>query len=218
MHPLFVNVYPGVAVTENTEYVIQTSQFPAPWNDQAGEIVEEFDAKSKSGITFWKFEENEEATASGHHMGRMLKEYSFTLELPGYTLDYFDAGRLGSHGYLVGLAKKDGHNYVYVVDFNKLKDLKTREVNEFAVVDLSTALEANAMAMIQLPAAAKSVKVDPTGKYFITAGDEAFVFDFAKVKMLLLIRHLLQIWPKAEFQLWILMCKTRFNQTWKQCY
>jgi len=203
MHPLFVNVYPGVAVTENTEYVIQTSQFPAPWNDQAGEIVEEFDAKSKSGITFWKFEENEEATASGHHMGRMLKEYSFTLELPGYTLDYFDAGRLGSHGYLVGLAKKDGHNYVYVVDFNKLKDLKTREVNEFAVVDLSTALEANAMAMIQLPAAAKSVKVDPTGKYFITAGDEAFVFDFAKVKMLLLIRHLLQIWPKAEFQLWI---------------
>ena len=182
MHPLFVNVYPGVAVTENTEYVIQTSQFPAPWNDQAGEIVEEFDAKSKSGITFWKFEENEEATASGHQMRRMLKEYSFTLELPGYTLDYFDAGRLGSHGYLVGLAKKDGHNYVYVVDFNKLKDLKTREVNEFAVVDLSTALEANAMAMIQLPAAAKSVKVDPTGKYFITAGDEAFVFDFAKVK------------------------------------
>lgn len=182
MHPLFVNVYPGVAVTENTEYVIQSSQFPAPWNDHAGEVFEEFDANSKSGITFWKFVENKEVTASGHHMGRMIKEESFTLELPNYTLDYFDAGRLGSHGYLVGLAEKGGYNYVYVVDFNKLKDLKTTNINDFAVVGLSDALAANAVAMIQLPAAAKSVKVDPTGKYFITAGDEAFVFDFAKVK------------------------------------
>jgi len=182
MHPLFVSVFPGVAVTENTEYVIQTSQFPVPWNDQAGEVVEEFDTKSKSGITFWKFEENKEETASGHHMGRMIKEESFTLEMPSFTLDYFDAGRLSSYGYVVGLAEKDGNNYVYVVDFTKLEGLKTRKVNDFAVIDLSDALAANAVAMIQLPAAAKSVKVDPTGKYFITASDESFVFDFSKVK------------------------------------
>ena len=182
MHPLFVSVYPGVAVTENTEYVIQTSQFPVPWNDQAGEDAMAFDSKSKSGITFWKFVENKEVTASGHHMGRMIKEESFTLEMPAFTLDYFDAGRIGSYGYVVGLASIGDYNYVYVVDFNKLETLKTRDVNNFAVIDLATALDANAIAMIQLPAAANSVKVDPTGKYFITAGDEAFVFDFAKVK------------------------------------
>ena len=182
MHPLFVNVFPGVAVTENTEYVIQTSQFPAPWNNQAGEVAEEFDANSKSGITFWKFTDNETEAGSGHHIGRMIKEESFTLEMPPYTLGYFDAGRLGSYGYLVGLAGKNGNNYVYVVDFTKLESAKTQYVNDFAVVDLGDALAANAIAMIQLPAAAKNVKVDPGGEYFITTGDESFVFDFSKVK------------------------------------
>lgn len=183
MHPLFVSVFPGVAVTQNTDYVIQTSQFPAPWNDQAGEEVMEYDAKSKAGVTFWKFNDSKEGTnTSGHHIGRLIKEESFTLEMPAFSLGFFDAGRISSDGYVVGLAEKDGNNYVYVIDYNKLKTLKTRNVNNFAVIDLSEALNANAIAMIQLPASAKSVKVDPTGKYFITAGDETFVFDFAKVK------------------------------------
>ena len=182
MHPLFVNVFPGVAVTENTEYVIQSSQFPAPWNGQAGEVAEEFDANSKSGITFWKFADNTTKAGSGHHIGRMIKEESFTLELPPYTLGYFDAGRLGSYGYLVGMANKNGNNYVYVVDFKKLETVKAGNVNDFAVVALADALSANALAMIQLPAHAKNVKVDPTGDYFITTGNESFVFDFAKVK------------------------------------
>ena len=182
MHPLFVSVYPGVAVTPNNDYVIQTSQFPVPWNGEAGEDYMEFDAKKKGGITFWKFVEDEALNTSGHHMGRMIKEESFTLELPAYTLDYFDAGKLSSDGYLVGLASFGDYNYVYVVDYNKLATLKTRQVSDFGVVDLSTAKDANAIAMIQLPSAAQSVKVDPTGKYFITAGDETFVFDFAKVK------------------------------------
>jgi len=182
MHPLFVSVYPGVAVTENTEYVIQTSQFPAPWNNQGGEVFEEFDANKKSGITFWKFVDNETEAGSGHHIGRMIKDESFTLELPPYTLGFFDAGRLDSYGYVVGLASIDDNNYIYIVDFNKLTGASVKSINEFAVVELTTALDANAIAMIQLPAAARSVKVDPTGKYFITASDEAFVFDFAKVK------------------------------------
>ncbi len=182
MHPLFVSVFPGVAVTENTEFVIQTSEFPAPWNGQGGKVAEEFDANSKSGITFWKFTDNEAEAGSGHHIGRMIKEESFTLELPPYTLGYFDAGRMNSYGYVVGLASAEGNNYVYVVDFDKLSGLNTKSVNDFAVIELTEALKANAIAMIQLPAAANSVKVDPTGNYFITASDEAFVFDFAKVK------------------------------------
>ncbi|RLD43217.1 MAG: cytochrome C, partial [Bacteroidetes bacterium] len=182
MHPLFVSVFPGVAVTENTEFVIQTSEFPAPWNGQGGKVAEEFDANSKSGITFWKFTDNEAEAGSGHHIGRMIKEESFTLELPPYTMGFFDAGRLNSYGLVVGLASIEGNNYVYVVDFDKLSGLNTKSVNDFAVIELTEALKANAIAMIQLPAAANSVKVDPTGNYFITASDEAFVFDFAKVK------------------------------------
>ncbi len=181
-HPLFVNCFPGVAVTQNTEYVIQSSQYPAPWDGQAADIANEFDTKFKSGITFWKFTDPQEATASGHHIGRMIKEESFTLELPPFTMDYFDAGRKGSDGYLVGVADKADHHYIYVVDYNKLAGLKMTKVNSFKVVSYLDAIGANAVAMIEIPAHASKVKVTPDGKYFITAGDEAFVFDFAKVK------------------------------------
>ncbi len=182
MHPLFINAYPGVAVTENTEYVIQTSQYPTPWDGMAADVDADFDSKFKSGITFWKFIDTEVKSGTGHHIGRMIKEESFTLELPPYTLDFFDAGRMGSYGYVVGLASKGGKNYVYIVDFNTLSTLGTKLVNNFAVVSLKDALNANAVAMIELPAAPKSIKVNPDGKYFITAADESFVFDFAKVK------------------------------------
>ncbi|RLD30965.1 MAG: cytochrome C, partial [Bacteroidetes bacterium] len=146
MHPLFVSVFPGVAVTENTEFVIQTSEFPAPWNGQGGKVAEEFDANSKSGITFWKFTDNEAEAGSGHHIGRMIKEESFTLELPPYTMGFFDAGRLNSYGLVVGLASIEGNNYVYVVDFDKLSGLNTKSVNDFAVIELTEALKANAIA------------------------------------------------------------------------
>jgi len=182
MHPLFVNAYPGVAVTENTEYVIQTSQYPTPWDGMAADVNADYDRKFKSGITFWQFIDEESEAGTGHHIGRMIKEESFTLELPPYTLDFFDAGKMGSYGYVVGLASKGGNNYIYVVDFNTLSTLDTKPVNDFAVVSIEDALAANAVAMIELPAPAKSVKVSPDGKYFLTAGDESIVFDFAKVK------------------------------------
>ena len=59
-NPLYVSTYPGVAVTQNTEYVIQSSQYPAPWNSKVVDVATEFDTKFKSGITFWKFIEGED--------------------------------------------------------------------------------------------------------------------------------------------------------------
>ncbi|OQX76455.1 MAG: hypothetical protein B6D61_08765 [Bacteroidetes bacterium 4484_249] len=176
-HPLFNNCFPGVAVTENTEYVIQSSQYPAPWDNKSTDV-----ADFKSGVTFWKFHDPKEATSTGHHIGRMIKEESFTLELPAYTLDYFDAGKAISNGYVVGIADKGDNNYIYVIDYNKLANATKTVVNDFTVVSLEAAIDANAVAFIDIPAKAKKVKVTPDGKYFITATDEALVFDFAKVK------------------------------------
>jgi len=176
-HPLFINCYPGVAVTQNNDYVIQSSQYPAPWDNKSTN-VEDF----KSGVTFWKFHDQLEATESGHHIGRMLKEETFTLELPAYTLDFFDAGKAISDGYVVGIADKGDNNYIYIIDYKKLESAAKTVVNDFTVVTLEAAIDANAIAFINIPAKAKKVKVSPDGKYFITASDEAHVFDFAKVK------------------------------------
>ncbi|MEN8249010.1 MAG: cytochrome C [Bacteroidota bacterium] len=169
-NPLFISTYPGTAVTQNTEYVIQSSQYPAPWDNTTTSAF-------KSGVTFWKFVEGENI-----HKSRMIKEKSFTTELPDYTLDYFDAGKFDSDGLVVGLADKDGTYYVYVLDYAKLASVKTTKINDFNVVSYDDAKGANAVGFIKLPASANTVKVTPDGKYFVVGADNTLVFDFAKVR------------------------------------
>lgn len=176
-NPLFISTYPGVAVTQNTEYVIQTSQYPTPWDNRTADPDAEFDAKYKSGVTFWKFVEGADI-----HKSRMIKEKSFTLEMPPYVLDYFDAGREMSNGLVVGLASKNGSDYMYVIDYEKLEGLKTRKVNDFNVIAYKDATEAKAVAFVKLDAPAKSVKVTPDGKYFVLAADVAVTGDFDLLK------------------------------------
>jgi nitrous-oxide reductase len=175
-NPLYISTYPGTAVTQNTEYVIQSSQYPAPWDYKTADVNTEFDTKFKSGVTFWKFVEGEDI-----HKSRMIKEKSFTLELPPYTLDYFDSGKLASDGYMVGLAAKNGNQYVYVINYNKLGTLTSKKINDFNVVSFEEATKNNAVGFIALPAKAKSVKVTANGENFVIAADEAITVDFGKV-------------------------------------
>jgi nitrous-oxide reductase len=182
MHPLFINAFPGVSVSQNNEFVFQTSEYPTPWDHREADVATEFETKFKSGITSWKFEDTDDEAGSGHHIGRLIKETSFTLELPPLTLGFFDAGRLESHGLLVGLASYQNQNFVYVYDYLKASGLETSEINEFNVIPFETGKQAGAFALIPIDEAPMSVKVDPTGKYFITASNKALVFDFQKVK------------------------------------
>ncbi len=181
-NPLFVNCFPGVTVTQNTEYIVQTSQYPAPWGNKTADIETEFDTKFKSGVTFWKFHDTESAVESGHHQGRIVQEGTFTVELPPFTLDYFDAGKKSSDGFVVGVADKAGKHYVYVVDYTKLEAATDKVVNEFDVVSTDAAIAAGGVAFIEIPNKVSKVKVSPDGKYFIAVGDETIVLDFAKTK------------------------------------
>jgi nitrous-oxide reductase len=172
-HPLFLSCYPEAAVTPNTHWIVQTSQYPATWDSRSTQL--------KSGITFWYFENVKKTTKTGH-AGRILKEKSITLELPPYTLGYFDVGKGAGAGYLVGLANKGDKHYAYVVDYKKLTGMKTKQENNFAVVPFTNALKAGVIAFVELPAKASVLKVTPKGKYFITVDDQTNVFDFAMLK------------------------------------
>ena len=169
-NPLFKSTFSGVAVTPNTDYVIQSSQYPAPWDAK-------IDSQLKSGVTYWKFVEGENI-----HKSRMIKEKSFTVELPAYTLDYLDAGKNSSDGLSIGLAEKDGKSYVYVIDYAKLAGVASKKVNDFNVVSFADAQKNKAVGFVALPAKASKVKVTPDGKYFIVVADNTLVIDFAKVK------------------------------------
>ncbi len=182
MHPFFISTFHGVAVTQNTEYVIHTSQYPTPWGEATADPTTDFDSKFKSGITMWKFEDTEDEAGTGHHIGRMIKEESFTVELPPLTLDYFDAGRSASHGLVIGLANYQNAHYIYVFDFIKASQLKASKVNGMDLISAQDLIDAGAFALIPLNAQARSVKTDPSGNYFITAADQAQVFDFVKTK------------------------------------
>lgn len=197
-NPLFISSYPEAAVTPNTEYVIQSSQFPSHWAGDISDLAKdiklanpkkfhdaggdyyEYDNKFRSGITFWKFEEGSGKSESGHE-GRILKELSFTLELPPFTLGYYDVGKFDSDGYLFGAAKKNGKNFVYVVKYDNLHLLKNRPVNDATLVSFHDALDSNDIVMIQVPSAAKMVKVTPKGKYVIAVSDTIRVFDVSKI-------------------------------------
>jgi len=171
-HPFFHNCYAGVAVDQNTDYVVQSSQYPAPWN------LKSVDPKDfKSGVTFWNFEDSDHGK-EGHHIGRLIKENSFTVEMPAYSLDFFDTGRKGSDGYVYGIAKKDGKTFIYAINYKALVGKADGSVNGMAVVSAKAANGNFGMIPVN---GAKKIKVTPNGKYAIVVADEVTVLDLSKV-------------------------------------
>ena len=168
------SVFPQAVVTPNTEYVVQSGQFPMPWDSKVTDM-----AKAKNGITFWKVHRIEK---EGEHKGRILKEESFTVEMPAYTLDYNDIGKGASDGMMFGLAFNGGKTYVYALDYNKVAGLKKTPTTDSKYVSLDEVKKAGALSMIELPASANTVKVSPDGKYVVVAADNVLTLDAAKIK------------------------------------
>ncbi len=171
-NPIMNNLFPQAVVTPNTDYVVQTGQFPHPWNNRETDM-----AKAKNAVTFWAVERLEK---EGEHKGRIIKEKSFAIELPPYVLDYNDVGKGASDGMFFGLASKDGKYYVYAIDYKKVAGMEKKSHNNFDYVPFDNAKEA--VSFIELPAKASTLKVSPDGKYVVVAADEVVVLDASKVK------------------------------------
>jgi len=171
-NPIMNNLFPEATVTPNTEYVIQTGQYPHPWDMRSTDM-----GQAKNAITFWKVKRIEK---EGEHKGRIIKEKSFAVEFPAYQLDYNDVGKGASDGLFFGLAFKDGKAYVYAMDYKKAEAAKKTRVNDFNVVKFDDIK--GSVAFVELPAKANMVKVSPDGKYLLVAADNVLVLDAAKIK------------------------------------
>ena len=76
-NPFFKSEHGGAFVTPNTEYVMEATQYAAPFED--GFVpLEEFNEKYRGGLTYWKFD---------NEKGRLDQDSSFTFELPPYSQD-----------------------------------------------------------------------------------------------------------------------------------
>lgn len=201
INPIFRSDHGGCFFTPNSEYVLEASQYPAPYDHKYHPLNDvNFRKYWRGGMTYWKFDNDK---------GRIDKKNSFTLEFPPYTQDLSDAGKLASDGwsfnnsfctemYIGGIEKgrppfeagcsSRDVDYLHVVNWKKaaqlVKEGKYKMVNGMKVITMATAVKEGILYLIPEPKSPHGVDVDPTGDYIIVAGkldSHAWVYSFAKI-------------------------------------
>jgi nitrous-oxide reductase len=199
-NPVFQNEHGGAFVSENTEYVIEAAQYAAPLGG-AYAPLEEFNDKYRGGVTYWKFD---------RARGRLDPSQSFAVELPPYSQDLSDFGKLGSHGWSftnsfcseryvggiergrppfeAGCSAKDT-DYLHVVDWKKAAELvaagRAKKINGFDVLMMDVSAAEGVVFLVPEPKSPHGVDVTPDGKYITVSGKldtHTWVYSFEKIR------------------------------------
>jgi nitrous-oxide reductase len=201
-NPLVASDHGGAFVTPNTEYVVETSQYPAPLGREYAPISQ-YKEKYRGLAMFWKFDKEK---------GRILPEQSFGVELPPYTQDLADAGKLASDGYVFinsfntematgGImegnppiesgASQNDTDFLHVIDWKKAEKLvaagKAKTVKGVKVLMMDVTAPEKVLALIPEPKSPHGVDVTPDGKEIVVGGKldtHATVYSIEKIKSL----------------------------------
>lgn len=203
VNPIMKSEHGGAFVTPNTDYVIEATQYAGPFtNDYVP--LSEFNEKYRGAVTYWKFDREK---------GRIDAAKSFSVELPPYSQDLSDAGKLDSDGWSftnsfcteryvggiesgrppfeAGCSQKDT-DFLHVINWKKAAELvaagKAEKVNGHDVLSIDTAVAEGILYLIPEPKSPHGVDVSPDGKYIIVAGKldtHASVYEFSKIKALI---------------------------------
>lgn len=204
VNPIMKSNHGGAFVTPNSEYVIEASQYAAPF-DQNYHPAEAYESVFRGAATFWKFD---------YEKGRIDKEKSFSLELPPYAQDLSDAGKGESFGWgftnsfnsemyigdiskgtppnEAGMSRNDTdflHVYNWQILEKLAKDPQNYEIiNNHKVIPIKVAVKNEALFLIPEPKSPHGVDVSPDGRYIIVGGKldtHVSVYDFKKIKELI---------------------------------
>jgi nitrous-oxide reductase len=201
--PLLESDHGAAFVTPNTEYVIESSQYPVPLGGGFAPI-EDYNEKYRGAATFWKFDRAK---------GKIIPEQSFAIELPPYMQDLADAGKLVSHGWafigsfnteraiggnlegrppLESGASQNDMDYLHIINWKKAEELvaagKTKTIAGMKVLPLEVAAAEGVLTFAPEPKSPHGADVTPDGKYIVAGGKldtHATVFDFEKIKALI---------------------------------
>ena len=202
-NPLAASDHGGAFVTPNTEYVIETSQYPAPLG-RAYAPLEQFKEKYRGVAVFWKFDRSK---------GRIDKAKSFAIELPPYTQDLADSGKLVSDGWVFinsfntematggtlegkppieSGASQNDMDFLHVVDLKKAAAMieagQGTTIAGMRVLPMKVAADAGVLTLVGEPKSPHGCDVTPDGKYVVVGGKldtHATVYDIAKMKALI---------------------------------
>ncbi len=201
VNPLFRSEHGGAFVTPNTEYVMEATQYAAPYKDVGYVPIEQFNDKYRGGLTYWKFDRQK---------GRIDLDNSFTFELPPYSQDLSDAGKKASYGwgftnsfcseryvggiergrppFEAGCSSKDT-DFLHVTNWQKAEELvKSGQVtkrNGMYLITLKQAVDNGLLYLIPEPKSPHGVDVSPDGKLIVVAGkldSHASVYSFDKIQ------------------------------------
>jgi nitrous-oxide reductase len=200
VNPIMKSEHGGAFVTQNTDYIIEASQYPAPLENRKFQPLEEFNDKYRGAVTYWKFDRKE---------GLIKPEQSFSLELPPYSQDLSDAGKGPSDGwsftnsfcseryvggiekgrppYEAGCSAKDT-DYLHVINWKRAAELvaqgKAKKINGHNVLPLDVSIKEGILFLIPEPKSPHGVDVTPDGKMLVVAGKldtHVSVFSFEKI-------------------------------------
>ena len=200
INPLFRSEHGGAFVTPNTEYVMEATQYAAPYSDVGYVPLEQFNDKYRGGLTYWSFDKEK---------GRIVPENSFTFELPPYSQDLSDAGKKDSYGwgftnsfcteryvggiergrppFEAGCSSKDT-DFLHVTNWKKAEELvkagKVTKRNGMYVIPMEQAVAEGLLYLIPEPKSPHGADVTPDGKFIIVSGkldSHTSVFSFEKI-------------------------------------
>ncbi|RLA77076.1 MAG: cytochrome C, partial [Epsilonproteobacteria bacterium] len=186
VNPIFKSEHGGAFVTPNTEYILESTQYAAPF-DNNYHPIEEYKESYRGGVTFWKFNMDS---------GKIEEKNSFSLEFPPYMQDLTDAGKGASYGWAftnsfntemytggieiglppfeAGMSRYDT-DYLHVYNWKKLAKLaedpkNVMIVNDHRIIPISVAVANDALFFIPEPKSPHGVDVSPDGKYIVVCG------------------------------------------------
>ncbi len=203
VNPFMRSAHGGAFVTPNTEYIMEASQYAAPYKGNTKVVsLNKFNDEFRGALTYWKFDDKE---------GRIKPDQSFTLELPPYSQDLSDAGKGPSYGwgftnsfcteryvggiekgrppYEAGCSSKDT-DFMHITNWKKASELVAagkigKKVNGSTLISMEEAVANDLLFLLPEPKSPHGVDVSPDGTKIIVAGkldSHAWVYDFAKIE------------------------------------
>jgi len=202
-NPLVGSDHGGAFVDPNTNYVIETSQYPTPLGREYAPI-EQYKEKYRGLAMFWKFDRKK---------GRIDVEKSWGIELPPYTQDLADAGKLGSDGWafinsfntemavggtlqgkppIESGASQNDMDYLHVINWKHAEELvdagRATTIKGVKVLPLAVTAAEGVLALIGEPKSPHGCDVTPDGTAIVVGGKldtHATVYEFSKIKALI---------------------------------
>jgi nitrous-oxide reductase len=196
---LIMSEHGAVFVTPDTDYVIETSQYPAPLGGGYAPI-EQWNEAYRGAMVFWKFDKQR---------GRIVPEQSFAIELPPYVQDLADCGKKVSDGWvfcnsidterayggilegrppLESGATQNDMDYLHCIDWRQaeqlVRDGRTETIAGMRTIRLQTAVDENLMAFVAEPKSPHGVDITPDGRLLVVGGKldtHCTVYDLPKL-------------------------------------